>query len=107
MTDEQMLWRNENVPASFRGTYDKAMGGKKVFAAIRAKCQDCMNWQNSEIKACTVVHCPLWPYRMGHKPRQEGQEHRNAPIKGHFGRKKPSGGIPVPSETPIGLEVGT
>jgi hypothetical protein len=32
-------------------------------AAIDAKCADCMCWQNTEIKTCDVVTCPLWQYR--------------------------------------------
>ena len=36
--------------------------------AIRAKCMDCSNFQNSEVKACTDVDCALWPYRLGHRP---------------------------------------
>jgi len=74
MTEQQSIWRNTNVPAPYRNTYDKAMAGRKPLAAIRAKCQDCMNWQNAEIKACNIPYCPLWPYRMGKRaPKIEGE----------------------------------
>lgn len=36
--------------------------------AIRAKCLDCS--ENSvEVRECTAVHCPLWPYRFGANPQ--------------------------------------
>lgn len=33
--------------------------------AIKLKCLDCCcgNW--GEVKACTAIKCPLWPFRMG------------------------------------------
>jgi len=33
--------------------------------AIRAKCLDCCGFQAVEVRLCTAVHCPLWPFRMG------------------------------------------
>lgn len=38
--------------------------------AIRAKCIDCTNGQNVEIRECPIVNCPLWEYRMGHRPKK-------------------------------------
>ena len=35
---------------------------------IRAKCKDCCSGSESEVKLCTAVACPLWPYRMGKNP---------------------------------------
>ena len=81
MTEQQSIWRNTNVPAPYRNTYDKAMAGKPM-AAIKAKCQDCMNWQREEIKQCTIEYCPLWPLRNGRKlrPAAQGvQKTRKAP----------------------------
>ena len=40
--------------------------------AIRAKCMDCTCHQPKEIRLCRIITCPLWPYRMGHRPK--GQE---------------------------------
>ncbi len=37
--------------------------------AIRAKCIDCTNGQNVEIRECPITECPLWEYRMGHRPK--------------------------------------
>lgn len=39
--------------------------------AIRAKCLDCTCNQVSEIRECTINTCPLYEYRMGHRPRKE------------------------------------
>ena len=36
--------------------------------AIRAKCLDCANGQQVEVRLCTCEKCPLYPYRMGHRP---------------------------------------
>ena len=35
---------------------------------IRAKCLNCCCYQAIEVKRCTAVKCPLWPYRMGTNP---------------------------------------
>jgi hypothetical protein len=39
--------------------------------AIRAKCMDCTCGQFIEIKRCTIEKCPLYEYRMGHRPPKE------------------------------------
>ena len=36
--------------------------------AIRHKCLDCCCNQYEEIKACSVVDCPLWFHRLGIRP---------------------------------------
>ncbi len=40
-------------------------------AAIDAKCADCMCWQNTEIKECNIITCPLWQYRQFSKKNGE------------------------------------
>ncbi len=37
--------------------------------AIRAKCLDCCCNQVAEVRHCPTTKCPLWPYRMGHRPK--------------------------------------
>ena len=37
--------------------------------AIRAKCMDCCCGQAKEIKLCNMKNCPLYPYRMGKRPK--------------------------------------
>jgi hypothetical protein len=36
--------------------------------ALRLKCLDCCNDSAQEVRLCTAVDCPSWPYRMGRKP---------------------------------------
>ncbi len=37
--------------------------------SIRAKCLDCCCNQPSEVRLCPSVNCPLWPFRMGKRPK--------------------------------------
>lgn len=36
---------------------------------VRRKCYDCSGENWAEVKKCTVIHCPLWPVRMGKVPK--------------------------------------
>ncbi len=36
--------------------------------AIKAKCMDCSCGSFIEVRECTITDCPLYPYRMGHRP---------------------------------------
>lgn len=45
--------------------------------AIRAKCMDCANGQFVEIRECPVTKCPLYPYRMGHRPPKDADPIEN------------------------------
>jgi hypothetical protein len=36
--------------------------------AVRAKCVDCCCGQMSEVRACSAKTCPLWVFRMWHRP---------------------------------------
>jgi hypothetical protein len=50
-------------------------GKKPLLRAIRARCLDCCAGQPNEVRNCTAVHCPLWPYRMSTDPwRKEPSE---------------------------------
>lgn len=37
--------------------------------AIRAKCLDCCCDSRTAVRFCSVENCPLYPYRMGHRPK--------------------------------------
>jgi hypothetical protein len=82
MDDLEVLrkWR-KNIPDLFRGafrrTWDRAVSKKSMRAAVDAKCQDCMNWQISEIKQCDIITCPLWQYR----PLQDKDSKREETIR--------------------------
>ena len=48
--------------------------------ALRLKCLDCCNGSAQEVRLCTAVDCPSWPFRMGKNPwrRKLDQEERAA-----------------------------
>jgi hypothetical protein len=48
---------------------EKKMAKLTPMKAIRAKCLDCTCGQFNEVRECTVVDCPLYEYRMGHRPK--------------------------------------
>ncbi len=39
--------------------------------AIRLKCLDCTCSQKNEVRYCEIDTCPLWPYRMGRRPKTQ------------------------------------
>lgn len=39
--------------------------------AIRAKCIDCCAGQPKEVRLCSIEKCPLYPYRMEHRPKDD------------------------------------
>ena len=39
--------------------------------AIRKKCIDCSCFQPKEVRQCTAIECPIYPYRMGTRPSKE------------------------------------
>jgi hypothetical protein len=48
----------------------RALGhrGKPLLQAMRRRCVDCCGGKVDEVRRCTAVACPLWPYRMGTDP---------------------------------------
>ena len=52
--------------------------------AIRLKCLDCSAQQQSEVKRCPCVDCPLWRYRMGYEERDELYIPKNTSKRGVF-----------------------
>jgi len=42
--------------------------------AIRLKCLDCSCGSSNEVKLCSVVNCPLYPFREGHNPYTKKRE---------------------------------
>lgn len=37
--------------------------------AIRQKCLECSSFQPSEVRKCEIAECPLYPYRLGKRPK--------------------------------------
>lgn len=46
------------------------LGHAKVspLRALRLKCLDCCNESAQEVRLCTALDCPSWPFRMGRNP---------------------------------------
>jgi hypothetical protein len=44
---------------------------KNPLKALRARCLDCCCGVASEVRKCTAVNCPSWPFRMGTNPFRE------------------------------------
>ena len=55
--------KRKAIPKVYRANYDKAMQGNSLRAALKAFCLECMDWQKQEVKLCTSISCPLYPYR--------------------------------------------
>lgn len=55
--------RRLQIPKIHRSNYDRAMKGKSMKAAIKAFCLECVCWQKEEVRLCTSLTCPLYPYR--------------------------------------------
>lgn len=49
--------------------------------AIRAKCLDCCCGQVVEVRLCAAENCPLWEYRMGHRPKEDKQVEEDEKIE--------------------------
>jgi len=65
LTDEHIKYIN-SVPSKYRGCVRKALEGKSLASAVKAKCLDCCCWQHSEAADCRVPMCALYffnPYR--------------------------------------------
>ena len=52
---------------------------KSPLKAIREKCLDCCCGSHYEVKSCTAIKCPIYPFRMGKNPfrvkREISEEH--------------------------------
>jgi len=53
----------KQIPKIYRTNYDKAIKGRSLRAAVNAQCLECTGWQREEVRLCTNVVCPLYPYR--------------------------------------------
>ena len=48
--------------------------------AIREKCLDCCCHQQSEVRLCEAVKCPLWSFRAGRYPVGRRQPKKREPF---------------------------
>jgi hypothetical protein len=59
------------VPSEILSLYYRE---KNPLKALRARCLDCCCGQASEVRKCTAVDCPSWPFRMGVNPFRAKRE---------------------------------
>lgn len=65
----------DGIPVSARGIVSRAMaktGGR--MNAIKAKCLDCCHFNRKEVRLCSVITCPLNPWRPFQKEKDETDE---------------------------------
>ncbi|MBD3763062.1 hypothetical protein [Rhizorhabdus sp.] len=86
--------------------------------ALRLKCLDCCNGSAREVRLCTAVDCPSWPFRMGKNPwagpvsearREHGRRlgrRRAAHLADAFAEKDESDGSPLDRGTLPGDDLG-
>lgn len=45
--------------------------------SIRFHCLECFGFSYSEVRDCDSILCPLFPYRLGKRPKQSGEVVQN------------------------------
>ena len=57
-------------PRSMTATELDRLGQARMspLRALRLKCLDCCNDSSQEVRLCTAVDCPSWPFRTGKNP---------------------------------------
>ena len=45
------------------GVLKRAYGGNSLRAAVNANCLDCMGYEKGMVRDCSILSCPLHPYR--------------------------------------------
>ena len=75
----------------------------EVLRSIRLNCRDCGGTE-AEVKYCSALDCPLWPYRFGCTPRQAKEpellDKRNFGEDGRFSPDKMVSQLEDGAETP-------
>lgn len=77
--DQKISERRAQMPRAYRATYDRAVGGKSLRAAINSFCLECVCWQITEIRDCTDVACPLYAVRPYQESPQNAHDGHSAP----------------------------
>jgi hypothetical protein len=77
--DSQIVQRMAQIPKIHQAVYKSAVSGKSRKNAVKAFCLECVCWQKEEVRSCTDLGCPLYPYRpyknrVNHSDNQAGSE---------------------------------
>jgi hypothetical protein len=71
------------IPLKYQTLQARALAGTLApRQAIKARCQQCSNFQRAEITHCTVCTCALWalrPYQHADETEEAAPEKANAP----------------------------
>lgn len=51
------------VPVSYRPTFERAFTTNSKSAGIKAFCLRCVGYLRNEVRECTARGCPLWTHR--------------------------------------------
>ena len=65
ITAKQAKYLKQSVPERFWERFKKIILTGPRGPCIRLKCLDCQNYQEAEVRRCTLTFCPLWRFRMG------------------------------------------
>ena len=55
---------DRDIPRKYKKQYEDAMGGRSRKTAMQAFCNECVGYNNGEVKNCTDTGCPLYPFRL-------------------------------------------
>jgi len=69
-TDALKKWREQATPLTAEELAHKK---RKLtpMKALRLKCLDCVGYSPKDVADCDIVDCPLYPYRLGHRPKKQ------------------------------------
>lgn len=73
---KKIIERRAQMPRSYRATYERAVKGRSLRAAINAQCLECVCWITKEVRLCTDLACSLYavrPYQLPQNGR-DGQD---------------------------------
>ena len=61
---------------------------KTLTKAIRAKCLECSGGSSSEVNACEIPECALFPHRLGNLPLPANGKNAEEPIRNKYTKAK-------------------
>jgi hypothetical protein len=89
--DQEIIQRRAGIPKAYRKTYDKAVKGKSLRAAVNAQCQECVFYQIDEIRNCSDLACPLYAVRPYQGISQDGHNEAFSSIESKNSEQKDIG----------------
>ncbi len=83
------------------------LGHKRMspLKALRARCIDCCAGSRHEVRLCTAVACPAWPFRMGANPyrtKRELSEEERSELRGRLAAARDRSPVPQGGEQQLG-----